>query len=142
MSNRSPIYNLLHQEIKACAVHLLEMSQKKELSAEKDSQHILARLNELHHFASKVHSDERYHPLSELKKYLENTMVRYQDEQNQCLSMRLSEAVSLLGIPAQAGIKFKPEIARSLMEHFFHHFREHSKPGFPLFRKLVEIKKI
>ncbi len=142
MSNRSPIYDLLHQEIKACAGHLLEMSQKKELSVEEDSEHILERLNELHHFASKVRSDERYHPLSELKKYLENTMIRFQDEQNRLLSMRLSEAVSLLGIPTQTEIKFKPEIVRSLMDYFFRHFRENSKPGRPLFRKLVEIKKI
>jgi replicative superfamily II helicase len=142
MSNCSPIYDLLHQEIKACADHLLEISQKKDLSAEKDSEHILERLNELHHFASKVRSDGRYHPLNELKKYLENTMIRYQDEQNRLLSMRLSEAVSLLGIPTQTEMKFKSEIVRSLKDHFFCHFRENSKPGHPLFRKLVEIKKI
>jgi hypothetical protein len=142
MSNHSPIYNLLHQEIKACADHLLEMSQKKELSAEKDSGHILERLNELHQFASKVRSDERYHPLSELKKYLENTMLRYHDQQNRFLSMRLSEAISLLAIPSQTEIKFKPEIVRSLLDHLLNHFRENSKPGRPLFRKLVEIKKI
>jgi hypothetical protein len=142
MSNHSPIYNLLHQEIKACADQLLEMSQKKELSIEKDSEPILQRLNELHHFASKVRSDERYHPLNELKKYLENTMIRYQDEQNRLLCMRLSEAVSLLGIPTQTEIKFKSEIVHSLMDHFFRHFRENSKPGRLLFRKLVEIKKI
>jgi hypothetical protein len=142
MSNRSPIYNLLHQEIKACADHLLEMSQKQGFSSEKDGEHILGRLNELHQFASKVRVDERYHPLSELKHYLENTMLRYQDEQNRFLSMRLSEAISLLGIPTQTDVKFKPSIVHSLMNHFLNHFLEDVKPGRPLFRKLIEIKRI
>src|SRR6267154_4348124 len=124
MGNRSPIYNLLHQEIKACADHLLEISQRQELSSDKDSEVILDRLNELHQFASKVKSDERYHSLSALKHYLENTMLRYQDEQNRLFSMRLSEAISLLGIPAQSNVKFKHMIVRSLLNHFLIHFRE------------------
>lgn len=142
MNNRSPIYNLLHQEIKACADHLLEISQRQELLSEKDLEQVLDRLNELHQFASKVLSDKRYHPLSALKNYLENTMLRYQDEQNRSFSMRLSEAISLLGIPSQTDVKFKPVIVRSLLNHFLTHFRENVKPGRPLFRKLVEIKKI
>jgi hypothetical protein len=142
MSNRSPIYNLLHQEIKTCADQLLEISKKKELSEETDSEHILERLKELHHFASKVRSDKCYYPLSELKKYLENTMIRYQDEHNRPFCMRLSETIFLLRIPMQTEVKFKPKIVRSLRDNFFRHFRENSKPGCPLFRKLVEIKKI
>lgn len=142
MNNRSPIYSLLHQEIKACADHLLEMSQNQEFSREKDSEHILGRLIELHQFASKIRSDDHYHPLSELKHYLENTMLRYQDEQNRLLSMRLSEAISLLGIPTQTDIKFKHSIASSLMNHFLDHFFKDVKPGGPLFRKLTEIKRI
>ncbi len=142
MNNRSPIYDLLHQEIKTCADQLLEVSQNKQPPSEKDSEHILERLSELHHFASKVRSDERYHPLNELKKYLENTMICYHDEQNRLFSMRLSEAVSLLMIRTQTQVKFKPNIIRSLMDHFLRHFRENSKPGSPLFRKLVGIKKI
>jgi hypothetical protein len=142
MSNRSPIYTLLHQEIKACADHLLEMSQSQEFSSEKDGEHILGRLNELHQFALKVRSDEHYHPLSELKHYLENTMLCYQDEQNQFLSMRLSEAISLLGVPTQTDVKFKSSIVSSLMNHFLSHFLEEAKPGRPLFRKLTEIKRI
>ncbi len=142
MKNRSPIYNLLHQEIKACAEHLLEMSQDKELSLEKGAEHILNRLLELHQFASKVRADEHYHPLSELKHYLENTMLRYQDDQNRLQTMRLSEAISLLGIPSPSDIKFKPSIVRSLTSYFVRHFLEESKPGRPLFRKLSEIRKI
>ena len=142
MKNHSPIYNLFHQEIKACAEHLLEMSQNKELSLEKDAGHVLSRLLELHQFASKVRADEHYHPLSELKHYLENTMLRYQDELSRLQSMRLSEAISLLGVPSPADIKFKPAIVRSLTHYFVRHFLEESKPGRPLFRKLSEIKKL
>jgi hypothetical protein len=142
MRNRSPIYNMLDQEIKACAAHLLEMSQKLEFSAEKDGEHVLGRLNELHGFATKIREDSHYHPLSELKSYLENTMVRYVDEQKSLHSMRLSEAISLLGIPAQSDMQFKPEIVRSLLNHFVRLFLEEVKPGRPLFRKLIEIKKL
>src|SRR5262249_31108775 len=117
-------------------------SQKQELSSEKDSIPILERLHELHQFASKVRSEEQYHPLSELKQYLESTVVCYQDEQKRTLSMRLSEAISLLGIPVQTEIKFKPAIVRSLLQQFLKHFRESIKPGRPLFRKLIEIKRI
>lgn len=142
MKNHSPIYNLLHQEIKACADHLLEISQKQEFSAEKDGAHILGRLSELQQFAMKIHSETHYHPLSELKDYMEHTMLRYQDEQKRLLTMRLSEAVSLLGVPSEPGIEFKPSIVRSLMNHLVRHFFEEVKPGRPLFRKLNEIKQI
>jgi hypothetical protein len=141
-SNRSPIYNLLHQEIKACADHLLQMSQRQELSLEKDSVQILAKLHELHRFASKVRSEQPYHPLSALKQHLESTMLSYKDEQNRLLSIRLSEVIFLLGVPAQSEMNFKPTIVRSLLYHFLNHFRESVKPGRPLFRKLAEIKKI
>lgn len=142
MKNHSPIYNLLHQEIKACADHLLEISQKEDFSSEKDGQHVLGRLNELHQFSLKMRSEEHYHPLSELKNYMESTMLRYQDDQKQLLTMRLSEAISLLGIPPEPGIKFKASIVRSLMNHLVRHFLEEVKPGRPLFRKLSKIKQI
>ena len=136
---------MLHQEIKACADHLLEMSQKQEFSAEKEGEHVLGRLNELHQFATKIREDTRYHPLRELKHYLENTMVRYMDEQKSLHSMRLSEAISLLGISSQtptAVSKFKPVIVRSLLDHVLCLFLKEVKPGRPLFRKLIEIKKL
>ena len=142
MKNHSPIYDLLHQEIKTCADHLLEISQKQECSLEKDGEHILGRLNELHQFAIKIRSDEHYHPLSELKKYMESTMLGYQDDQKRLLTMRLSEAVSLLGTPPEPGIEFKPSIVRSLKSHLVAHFLKEAKPGRPFFRKLNEIKKI
>jgi hypothetical protein len=87
-----------------------------------------------------VCDDEHYNPLAELKKYLETTMLRYKDEQNQVQSMRLSEVISLLGTPND--LDFKPSIIQSLTRFFLHHFREESKPGRPLFRKLAEIKKL
>lgn len=140
MKNNSPIYNLLHQEIKTCADELLEIGKKENFSSENDGEHILGRLNELHQFSMKMRSEEHYHPLSELKSYLESTMLRYQDDQKQLLTMRLSEAISLLGMPPEPGIKFKPSIVRSLMNHLVRHFLEEVKPGRPLFRKLNEIK--
>jgi hypothetical protein len=142
MRNRSPIYNMLDQEIKACAAHLLEMSQKLEFSAEKDGEHALVKLNELHKFATRVREGSHYHPLNELKTYLENRMVRFVDEQKSLHSMRLSEVISLLGIPAQDDMQFKPEIVSSLLNHFVRLFLEEIKPGRPLFRKLIEIKKL
>ena len=142
MRNYPPIYNLLHQEIKACADHLLEMSQKPEFCADQDGTHVLGRLNDLHQFANKIRSDEHYMPLSELKAYLENTMLCFEDDQNQLHSMRLSEAISLLGFPEQTDIPFKPSIVKSLLQHFVSHFLENVKPGRPLFRRLHDIKKI
>ena len=141
MKSSSPIYNLLHQEIKTCAEYLLDISQKRSVS-ETEIARIIKRLSELHHFASKVHSEERYHPLRALKRYLENTMLPYQDEDNKPLTMRLSEAVSLLGISAQSNLAFKSAPVHSLMTHFLVHFHKSAKVGQPLFRKLVEIKRI
>jgi hypothetical protein len=142
MKNRSPIYNLFHQEIKACADDLLKMSQNKEFCHDQDVEPILDRLVQLHQFASKVRPDKHYHPLTELKSYLENTMLGYQDEYNRMQSMRLSEIIFLLTIPSTSEMKFNPCIVRSLKSNFVHHFLENSQPGWPLFRKLHEIKHI
>lgn len=142
MKNHCPIYNLLHQEIRTCADHLLEMSQEKEFSLEKNTKQVLERMLELHGFASRVRTDAYYKPLCDLKKYLENTMLRYQDEQHRLQTMRLSEAIALIGIPSPTDMKFKPSILRSLIHFFVRHFLEDTKPGRPLYRKLTEIKKI
>ncbi len=140
MSNRSPIYNMLHQEIKTSVDQLLELSLKKESPQNKDQ--ILGRLSELHQFASKVRRDGHYDCLEDFKNYLENTMLGYQDERHRSLTMRLSEAICLLGVPAEADVKFKPAIVRSLANHFLKFFFEEAKPGQPLHRKLMEIKRI
>jgi hypothetical protein len=133
---------MLHQEIKSCADHLLEIGQKQELSIEKEGEHILERLNELRDFAQKMRSEEHYHPLSELKQYLESTMLGYQDDQKCHLTMRLSEVICLLGTPPEPGVQFKPSIVRSLMKHLVQHFLKEAQPGRPLFQKLQEIKKL
>lgn len=144
MSNRSPIYNLLHQQIKSCADHLLAISKKQKISSEKEEKLILERLKELHQFASKLRPDVHYHPLSKLKYYLENTVICYQDEHHRLLSIRLLEAISLLKIPVpvRADFQFKSSIVNSLKHHFLDHFFKDVRPGGPLFRKLIEIKKI
>ncbi len=142
MKNHSPIYNLLHNEIRACAGHLLEISQTPEATQGDHAEHIVSRLYELHQFAAKVRPDERYLPLSDYKEYLENTMVKYQDDEHRLQSMRLSEAISLLGLPSQTDMEFKPSIVRSLTKHLVRHFHQDVKPGRPLFRKLVDINKL
>ncbi len=142
MKNYSPIYDLLHQEIKTCAAHLLQISQKQEFSIEKDGENILGKLNELQQFATKIRSEEHYHPLNDLKDYFESTMLRYQDDQKRLLTMRLSEAISLLGVPPEPGVTFKASIVQSLMNHLVRHFFENIKPGRALFQKLNEIKQI
>ncbi len=65
MKNHSPIYNLLHHEIRACADHLLEISQNPETGSEHDAGHIVGRMYDLHQFALKVRPDE--HLLSPLR---------------------------------------------------------------------------
>lgn len=142
MKHNSPIYSLLHHEIRACADHLLEISQNPEMGSEIDAEHIVGRMYDLHQFASKVRPDEHYYPLCDFKEYLESTMVSYQDDQNQLQSIRLSEAVSLLGLPSQSGMEFKPSIVGSLVKHLVQHFHQNVKPGRPLFRKLQAIKKV
>lgn len=140
MSNRSPIYSLLHQEIKTCADHLMELGQKDGFYPENDKLRILSRLNELLRFASKFRPDEHYHPLSELKEYLENTMLSYHDDEGQSLTMRVSEAILLLEHESEIG--FKPSIAHSLSKHLLDHFLKTAKPGGPLFSRLIALKKL
>ena len=40
-------YNLLHQEIKACAEHVFEISSKKDANINNDYLHVVARLHDL-----------------------------------------------------------------------------------------------
>jgi hypothetical protein len=108
----------------------------------KDTKSILSKLVELHQFASKARKITYYHPLGELQKYLETTMLGYQDEQNRLQSMRLSEVISLLSIPSGSDVNFKPSLIQSLTHFFLLHFLKASKPGGPLFRKLSKIKKL
>lgn len=142
MRCQSPIYSLLHQEIKACAEHLLEMGSRPDLTMSQDVQHILARLNELQDFAGKVHEEERYLPLKELKQYLENTMVCFEDMHHKLYSMRLSEMLGILCSRTYESVSFEPKVVHSVLSHFFRHFQEQAKPGHSLFYKLNKIKKL
>lgn len=137
MRIRSPIYSLLHQEIKACANHLLEISQKLDFSLKEDTTHVLGRLFELHQFACQAQEHEYYLPLYELKEYLYTVMIPFQDDKHCLHSIRFSEALSLLRTPLE--IEFDPAIIRSLLNHFIGHFLQETKPGRPLFRKLTEV---
>jgi len=134
-----PIYNLFHQEIKACAEHLLEISGHNTQGLEEHSCHVFSRLSELHQFANKVLPEEHYYPLRELKFYLENTMLSYEDVFKQLQTIRLSEAIFLL---KSSESNFEPKILRSLTDRFLCHFCEESKPGKNLFKKLTALKKL
>jgi hypothetical protein len=118
------------------------MGQDTKPSSKKHTESILSKLVELHQFASRTRKIAYYHPLSELQKYLETTMLGYQDEQNRLQSMRLSEVISLLSIPPSTDMNFKPSLIQSLTHFFLLHFLKESKPGSPLFKKLSKIKKL
>ena len=139
MKRISPIYDLLHQEIKACADHLIQTCHSQDFTFDIDSKHILARTHELHQFAKKMREAEHYHPLSDLKHYFENTMVPYHDNQNKMQSMRLSEAVEILHhFPDQ----LPNRASKSLLVNCIHHMIEEIKPGRSLFKKLRDLNKI
>lgn len=133
-----PIYNLLHQEIKACAEHLMETCQSQHFAFDNDSKHIMARIGELHQFSKKIKDAECYYPLSELKDYLENTMIPFTDEQKRIQSMRFSEAIEILHLFAE----HQEGPSKSLLVNCIQHLIEEVRPGRPLFRKLREIKGI
>lgn len=137
MRYASPIYDLLHQEIKACADHLMETCQNQHFTFDKDSRHIVERIVELHQFSKKIRENNHYHPLSDLKHYLENTMISFQDVQKKTQSMRLSEAVDIL---YQSWSQMETAIYRSLQVNCIHHLIEEIRPGRPLFKKLRDIK--
>ncbi len=140
MSNRFPIYDLLHQEIRACATHLLELCKTPYLCAETEGPHILSRLKELHDFSQKIYRDNHYHPLFDLQHYLENTMLPFSDEQQRDQSIRLSEAVSLLAKPPIELSHLDEKIVRSLRNHCIRHFQEEIQPGRRLHGTLKELK--
>jgi hypothetical protein len=142
MKHPSPVYHLLHQEIKACAEHLLEMGQKQQKFTEKGGQQILNKMGELQQFATKMPSKEHYLPLCAWKNYLEQTVLCYNDEQKRVLSMRLSEAIALLNMQTKGVSFFKPIIIQSLTSQLLRLFWTNIKPGRPLFKKLIQIKKM
>jgi hypothetical protein len=142
VGNRFPIYDLLHQEIKACANHLLEVCNNQRLSVETDGQHILSRLKELHDFSQRFRTGNHYHPLFDLKDYLENTMLPFIDEKKRWQSMRLSEAVSLLAQPPLQLGYLDATIVTSLFNHCIHHFKDEIQPGRRLYKTLKEINSI
>jgi hypothetical protein len=138
----APIYDLLHQEIKGSAEHLLEISQKRPFSLERDSGYVLERFRELQDFTMRYSLSESYHPLIDLKRYLEFTMISYYDDQKRLLTMRFSEAVGILELSTDAEYNFKEQTVHSLLQHFVKHFLEESRPGKPLFKMLMELHKL
>lgn len=140
MTYPSSIYNLLHQELKACADHLFEMFHLPSHILEDQSEHILCRLRELQKSSEKVCLKTHYHPLTELKHHLENTTIAYEDASNQLQSIPLSEALCFLTEIQQGNCHLEPVVKTSLLKQCMNHIYNEMQPGHSIHRVLGEIK--
>lgn len=136
-----PYYNMLHQEIKACAEHVFEISGKKDSNINNDCLHVIARLNDLYQISKKVQIEERYLSLIELKTHLENTILCFENQElNTLHSIRLSEAISILALLEGEKKCVNEPAYHSLKEHFLSYFLHNIQPEQTLFRKLKALK--
>lgn len=134
-------YNLLHQEIKACAQHIFEISNKKDANISNDYYPIVARLHDLYQISKKVQIEERYLSLVELKNYLENTTLCFENQAlNTLHSMCLSEAISILALPEGKEKCLNKPTYRSLKQYFLSYFIQNIQPEQTLFRKLKALE--
>lgn len=134
-------YNLLHQEIKACAEHVFEISNNKEANLHKDCQHVVARLHDLYQICKRVQTEERYLSLLELKTHLETTTLCFENQElNTLHSIRLSEAISILALPEGSKKCLSEPTYCSLKQHFLCYFMENIQPEQVLFQKLKALK--
>ncbi|PWU15954.1 MAG: hypothetical protein C5B45_01610 [Chlamydiae bacterium] len=134
-------YNLLHQEIKACAEHVFEISNKKDVNINDDYLHVVARLHDLYQISKKVQIEERYLFLVELKTHLENTTLCFENQElNTLHSIRLSEAISILALPEGEKKYLNKPTYHSLKERFLSYFLQNIQPEQTLFRKLKALK--
>lgn len=134
-------YNLLHQEIKACAEHVFEITGKKDANINNDYHHIVARLHDLYQISKKVQIEERYLSLVELKAHLENTTLCFENQElNTLHSICLSEAISILALPEEAKKCLNEPTYRSLKQHFLSYFIQNIQPEQALFRKLKALQ--
>ena len=108
----SPIYHLLHQEIKRSVDTLLQLSQEDICSDQ-----ILLNFCELLILGGKMGKAEIPHPLIEVKEYLERTTLSYSDGKVKGLMIRISEAIIIL---SQGSPELK--IHRVLLMHFHKYF--------------------
>ncbi len=123
--------SLQHQEIKACAELLLELGRKPDLSLHEDAELVIKRLSELHHFSKTVCKPNTYHPLLDLKQYMEITQITYQDQQYKIASLPLSEALSRLNA--------MPTPESVLLKAMLEHFKDEMHPSRPLYANLREL---
>lgn len=136
-----PYYNLLHQEIKACAEHVFEITAKKDANIHNDYHHIVARLHDLYQISKKVQAEERYLSLVELKAHLENTTLCFENQElNTLHSICLSEAISILSSPEGEKKCLNEPTYRSLKQHFLSYFTQNIQPEQALFRKLKALQ--
>ena len=134
-------YNLLHQEIKACAEHVFEISSKKDANINNDYHHIVSRLHDLYQISKKVQMEERYLSLVELKTHLESTTLCFENQElNTLHSIRLSEAISILALSEGASKSSSEPTYHSLKQHFLNYFMQNIQPDQTLFRKLKALQ--
>lgn len=134
-------YNLLHQEIKACAEHVFEISGKKDANLHHDCHHVVARLYDLYQISKRVQTEERYLSLVELKTLLETTTLCFENQAlNTLHSIRLSEAISILALPEGPKKCANEPTYCSLKQHFLCYFMQNIQPEQILFRKLKALR--
>ena len=134
-------YNLLHQEIKACAEHVRDISNTKDVNINNDYPHVGARLYDLYQISKKVQIEERYLSLVELKTHLESTTLCFENQElNTVHSIRLSEAISILALAEGEKKCLNESTYHSLKERFLKYLLQNIQLEQTLFRKLKALK--
>ncbi|MBS0650332.1 MAG: hypothetical protein JSR93_04130 [Verrucomicrobia bacterium] len=135
-----PLYNAwkpLHlsqrQEIKACAELLLELAKKPLFSLDNDGNLMLESLTNLHSFSKRLHQEDAYHPLLDIKNYLNKTLISYAEKDYRNISIPLDRAVMLLG--SKSNHSPSPTLLKAVIDHI----REEMRPAGPLYLKLIEV---
>lgn len=126
---------LLHhiQEIRASAENLLELAGRPYFSLSDDADLILDHLHNLHRHSKNLNLQNTYHPVLDLKHYLETTTITYQEKSYQNICIPLDKAIAALSRSADH------RIPSPLLKAVIDHVREEIKPCFPLHTKLKEV---
>jgi hypothetical protein len=136
-----PLYNAWkplklsqRQEIKACAELLLELAKKPLFSLDNDGNLMVESLTDLHSFSKRLHQEDAYHPLLDIKNYFNKTMISYAEKDYRNTSIPLDRAVALLSSKSNHS-PLPPTLLKAVIEHI----REEMKPAGSLYLKLIEV---
>lgn len=135
-----PIYNSwkpLHlsqrQEIKFCAELLLELAKKPHFSLQNDGSLVIEGLNDLNTHSKRLHLEETYHPLLDIRNYFNKTLISYRDKESCNATISLERAVSMLN--SKSSYATTEPLLKAVVEHI----REELRPSGPLYLKLIEV---